>query len=234
MSPRAVCAASLDVAWVRGRRSRQPGSSVRCLVACCHGTWCLRPRHARADLRSLRAGAPMIQRPSIRAPSGRATHRNHGPPLAPLTSQIAKAQRLIASQDPHAARHAGEDLPCPASNAPHCAAMPRAGYPRRGTAGRPQAGRGRSAAGPPSGRQARPGSSPPRPYPGARRTRLGSVGRPPDARARRRRSGRGPRRRRGSLYHWPSRSSLAPIGRVGGLGCPLLVISWRGRFRGFP
>jgi hypothetical protein len=43
------------------------------------------------------------------------THKNHGPPLAPLASQITKRNRLIASQDPQAARHAGENLPGPAS-----------------------------------------------------------------------------------------------------------------------
>ena len=70
--------------------------------------WFLR---GRADRRSLRAGAPVIQRPSRMAPSGSATHKNHGPPLAPLISQIAKTRRLTASQDPQAARHAGENLP---------------------------------------------------------------------------------------------------------------------------
>ena len=56
----------------------------------------------------------MIQRPSRTAPSGSATHKNHGPPLAPLISQITKRHRLTASQDPQAARHAGENLPGPA------------------------------------------------------------------------------------------------------------------------
>lgn len=75
-------------------------------------------RRGWSGLRSLRAGAPMIQRPSSRAPSGTTTHRNHRPPLAPLTSQIAKTKRLIASQDPQAARHAGESLACRASIGP--------------------------------------------------------------------------------------------------------------------
>jgi len=38
--------------------------------------WFLR---GRADRRSLRAGAPVIQRPSRMTPSGSATHKNHGP-----------------------------------------------------------------------------------------------------------------------------------------------------------
>ena len=37
------------------------------------------------------------------------THTNHRPPLAPLTSQITKNSRLTPSQDPQAARHAGEN-----------------------------------------------------------------------------------------------------------------------------
>jgi hypothetical protein len=65
--------------------------------------------------RSLRAGVPVIQRASSTAPSDRATHKNHGPPLAPLISQITKTHKLTASQDPQAARHAGENLPGPAS-----------------------------------------------------------------------------------------------------------------------
>ena len=44
----------------------------------------------RAGLRSMRTGAPVIQRPTRTAPSGSATHKNHGPPLAPLASQIIK------------------------------------------------------------------------------------------------------------------------------------------------
>jgi hypothetical protein len=47
------------------------------------------------------------------APSASATHKNHGPPLARLASQITKNTRLIASQDPQAARHAGENLSRP-------------------------------------------------------------------------------------------------------------------------
>jgi len=58
-----------------------------CLAWSSKCLWFLR---GRADRRSLRAGAPVIQRPSRMAPSGGATHKNHGPPLAPLISQIAK------------------------------------------------------------------------------------------------------------------------------------------------
>lgn len=54
----------------------------------------------------------MIQRPSSAAPNGSATHKNHGAPLVPLTSQITNKTRLIVSQDPHAARQAGEHRPC--------------------------------------------------------------------------------------------------------------------------
>jgi len=79
-----------------------------CLASWSKCPWFLR---GRADRRSLRAGAPVIQRPNRMAPSGSATHKNHGPPLAPLIRQITKKNRLIASQDPQAARHAGENLP---------------------------------------------------------------------------------------------------------------------------
>jgi hypothetical protein len=72
----------------------------------------------RAGLRSLLAAASMIQRPSSRTPSGRATHTNHRLPLAPLTSHITKTKRLIASQDLQAARHAGENQPGRASTDP--------------------------------------------------------------------------------------------------------------------
>ena len=49
-------------------------------------------------------------RPDLR-PSGTATHKNHGPPLAPLSSQITKATTLIASQNRPAARHARTRAP---------------------------------------------------------------------------------------------------------------------------
>jgi hypothetical protein len=57
----------------------------------------------------------VIQRASSTAPIGSATHKNHRPPLAPPISQITKRNRLTASQDPQAARQAGENLPGPAS-----------------------------------------------------------------------------------------------------------------------
>ena len=60
------------------------------------------------------AGVPLIQRPSSAAPNGSTTHKNHGVPLAPLTSQITKKTRLIVSQDPHARARPGEPaLPRP-------------------------------------------------------------------------------------------------------------------------
>ena len=55
----------------------------------------------------------MAHRPSVSAPSGTTTHKNQRPPLAPLSSQIANAARLSASQDPQARRHAGENRPWP-------------------------------------------------------------------------------------------------------------------------
>ena len=92
-------------------------------------SWNLVPvfRRGRAGLCPVRAGAPVSQRPSSRAPSDTTAHRNQMPPLAPLTSQIAARKRLIANQDPQAARHAGDSRPCLASIGRGSAAVSAAG-----------------------------------------------------------------------------------------------------------
>ena len=56
----------------------------------------------------------MIERTSIRAPSGITTHKNHKLPVAPLATQIMNRIRLITSQDLQAVRRAGGNLPGPA------------------------------------------------------------------------------------------------------------------------
>lgn len=119
--------------------------------------------------------------------------------MAPCSQRKGRPQEPRAATGPadqpdhegaEADREPGPTLPatpgrtCPARpRLTRDAAMSAAGYPRSGTPRCPDAGRGRSLAGPPSGRQARPASSLRRPCPGARRTPRGSAGRRPDARA---------------------------------------------------
>jgi len=89
------------------------------------------------------AGPPAIQRRSISRPGGTATHKNHGPPLAPPSSQITKATTLNASQNRQAARHARADPPagtCTGPGARRSASRPRS-VPGKSATSRPSSPR---------------------------------------------------------------------------------------------